>query len=30
VRVLSRGLGEQAEAQAMGWLVWVFNQFALF
>jgi len=30
VRVLSRGLGEQAEAQAMGWLARVFNQFALF
>jgi len=30
VRVLSRGLGEQAEAQAMGWLARIFNQFSLF
>jgi flagellar L-ring protein precursor FlgH len=25
VRVISRGLGEQAEAQAMGWLARAFN-----
>jgi len=30
VRVLSRGLGEQAEAQAMGWLARAFNQFSPF
>jgi len=30
VRVLSRGLGEQAEAQAIGWLGRVFNRVAPF
>jgi len=30
VRILSRGLGEQAEAQAMGWLARAFNQFSPF